>query len=100
MRHRANSSKIKYEHRMIPGLREFLEKIENWQEIKTIIPGKIKSVKTAFSNLIFVCQYETATGFKCFAKSKRSIQEVFIVTNNKKALIARLEKLCKNNNYS
>ena len=41
MKHRARSSKIKYEHTMIPGLREFLEKeIEPLDFVKSIFPEK------------------------------------------------------------
>jgi len=82
---------------MIAGLRNLLEQIEEWPEIKSIIPGEIKSVRTPFPKLMLVCQYEIETGLKCFAKSKRSVQEVFIVTTEKEALIARLKALFGNN---
>lgn len=81
MKHRAGSSKIKYEHHMIQGLRAFLEQIEEWDEIKTIIPGRIESVKFSRPFSLNV-QYNTITGVKCIVRSGTAVQEVFIVTAN------------------
>ena len=35
MKYRARSSKIKYQHSMIEGLRKLLEQIEPWEEIQS-----------------------------------------------------------------
>ena len=52
MRHRARSSKIKYEHDMIQALREFLEeKIEPLEYVEAIFPGEIRRTKSSASGL-------------------------------------------------
>jgi hypothetical protein len=90
MRHRMGSSKIKYEHGMIEGLKEFLEKIEPWEEIQSIIPAVIHSTKGGVA-FIFRVKYATGKSLKCFAQSGHSIQEVFIVTAQPKALQEKIE---------
>ena len=90
MKHRAKSSKIKYEHDMIKGLRKFLEQIEPWDEIKSIIPGKIHPTKSVARFTLSV-QYETLTGVKCLARSGSAVQEVFIVTQDPAVFRQRLE---------
>lgn len=89
MRHRG-PSKIKYEHHMIQGLRELLKQIEPWEEIKSIIPGRIKQTKSRQPLSLWV-SCNTKTGLKCLARSGSTVQEVFIVTPNPEALKQRLE---------
>ena len=88
MKHRG-SSKIKYQHDMIKGLRKFLEEIEPWEEIKTLIPGEIRPTKSV-RKFVLAVQYETQTGLKCLAKSGNAVQEVFVVTNNPEGFKKRL----------
>lgn len=95
MRHRMGSSKIKYEHGMIDGLRKFLEEIEPWEEIQSIIPAVINRTKGGVS-FKFRVSYATEKGLKCFAQTGHSIQEVFIVTSKPKALQERIKNLFKN----
>ncbi len=83
MKHRG-SSKIKYEHHMIRGLRQLLEQIEPWDEIQSIIPGEIKPTKS-HKPLSLEVKYNIPTGIKCLAKSGSAVQEVFIVTSNPEA---------------
>jgi hypothetical protein len=45
MKHRGKSSKLKYEHALIEGLRPLLESIAPWEEIHSIIPGRIRPTK-------------------------------------------------------
>jgi hypothetical protein len=92
MRHRMGSSKIKYEHGMIHGLRKFLEGIEYWEEIKSIIPAVINKTKGSVS-FVFRVRYATEKGLKCFAQSGHSIQEVFIATSKPDELRKKLENL-------
>lgn len=89
------SSKIKYEHGMIEGLRKFLETIEPWEEIQSIIPSIINRTKGGVS-FIFRVRYATQKSLKCFAQSGHSIQEVFIVTSQPKALQKKIESLFDN----
>jgi hypothetical protein len=89
------SSKIKYEHGMIDGLKKFLEKIESWEEIQSIIPAVINNTKGGVS-FVFRVRYVTEKGLKCFAQSGHSIQEVFIVSSKPKELQERIKSLAGN----
>ena len=90
MRLRQGSSKIKYQHGMIAGLRELLESIEDWDEFRTAVPGVIRPTKGAGPAVLRV-QYATSSGLKCLAKSGAAVQEVFFVTDVPDALKARIE---------
>ena len=79
MRHRKH--KIKRQHGMIKGLREFLEEnISTLGFVDGIIPGEIKVGSATGENLIVKYKYSTVSGAKLIAKSGSSIQEVFVVT--------------------
>ena len=45
MKHRGKSSKLKYEHALIEGLLPLLESIAPWEEIHSIIFGRIRPTK-------------------------------------------------------
>lgn len=77
---------------MIDGLRDFLESIETWEEIKSIIPGRIKPIDKSHVLRIKV-QYQTTDGLKCLALSGNAVQEVFIVSSEPMLLWDRLESL-------
>ena len=96
MKHRSGAKKIKYEYHMIKGLRKFLESIEFWEEIQSIIPGRIKRARPR-PKLMLSIQYPTTSGLKCIAKSGSSVQEVFIVTSFPEKLTRRLEALSEKN---
>jgi hypothetical protein len=81
---------------MIDDLRKFLEEIESWEEIKSIIPAVINNTKGGVL-FLFRVRYATEKGLKCFAQSGHSIQEVFIVTSDPKKLQEKIEKLDFNN---
>ena len=92
MKHRG-SSKIKYEHQMIMGLREVLEKIAGWEEVKSIIPAVINRRKGASSSgaIELKVQYPTKDGLKCLAHGTGVVQEVFIVTPCPEKVAERLK---------
>uniref|UniRef100_A0A7C4JSD1 Metal-binding protein n=1 Tax=Thermodesulfobacterium geofontis TaxID=1295609 RepID=A0A7C4JSD1_9BACT len=94
MRHRAKSSKIKYEHHMIKGLREFLEKeLEPLEYVTAIFPGEIKRTKTPSPGTLRVkFQYLTNTGAKLLAYGSGVVQEIFVVTNEPEKLKEKLAK--------
>lgn len=79
---------------MINGLREILEQIETWDEIKTIIPGRIEPIKYN-KPLSIKVQYNTLTGIKCIVRSGTAVQEVFIVTPNLEALKEHLSNFLR-----
>ena len=87
---RANASKIKYQHAMIQGLRKFLEAIEDWDEIASIIPAQINRTKGSATGLRITVQTQTPSGIKCLARASGCVQEVFITTPQPEDLIAKL----------
>jgi hypothetical protein len=78
MKYRAKRGKIKYEHGMIEGLREFLESLQERPEIQAMIPGEIKPARKS-SSLKLRRLTPTATGFKGICQSRAAVQEVFFV---------------------
>jgi hypothetical protein len=92
VKHRG-SSKIKYEHHMIQGLRELLEQIEGWDEIRSIIPARIKPTKAPQPQIKLKVQHPTSTGLKCLARSGGAVQEVFIVSADPMKLQKKIEAL-------
>jgi hypothetical protein len=93
MKHRARSSKLKYEHSLIEGLRPLLESIAPWEEIQSIIPGRIKPTKGSKQRIRLETKYFTATGLKALAKTGTAVQEVFFVTANPQTLRERLQAI-------
>jgi len=86
MRYRG-SSKIKYEHSIIPGLREFLEaELEPLEHVRTIIPGRIKKTKKLAPKLHVRFGYPVRGGAKILAYSSGAVQEVFVVTSRPEKL--------------
>lgn len=79
MRHR--KKKIKRQHSMIKGLREFLEeKVSSLDFVDGVIPGEIKVGSATGENLIVKYKYSTISGAKLTARSGNSNQEVFVIT--------------------
>lgn len=91
MRHRG-SGKIKLEHHLIPGLRKLLERVEDWEEIISIVPGEIRR-RSSFGKLTLAVQYTTSSGIKCLAKSGGQLQEVYFVTHDPIELERKLKAL-------
>ncbi len=88
MKHRARSSKITYKHSMISGLRKFLESIEDWLEIKSLIQAMIKRDKSS-GRAFLTIQYRLTSGLKCLARATGVVQEVFISTGTPNKLEKR-----------
>jgi len=86
MRYRG-SSKIKYEHSLIRGLREFLEtELEPLDHVQTIIPGRIKKTRKIVEGLQIHYQYPVSGGAKMLAYSSGAVQEIFVVSSRPEAL--------------
>lgn len=90
MRHRG-SGKIKRQHSIIKGLYKLLQSIEPWEEIQSIIPGRI-SPSTNITHLYLTIQYATTSSVKCLAKGD-GVQEVFLITSQPEKLIEKLKLL-------
>jgi hypothetical protein len=91
MKHRDKSSKLKYEHALIEGLRPLLESIAPWEDIHSIIPGRIRRAKGSKRRIRLEIKYFTGTGLKALAKTGTAVQEVFFVTSNPQAVRERLQ---------
>lgn len=93
MKYRKRTSKIKYEHGMISGLQNLLERIEPWAEIVSVIPGEIKPAKGRGTGIRLEVKYHTSSGLKALAKNTEAVQEVFFVTKVPTELSTRLKIL-------
>lgn len=78
MKYRSRAGKVKYEHSMIKGLREYLESIQKNPEIQSMIPGEIKPVKKP-SPFKIRRVTPTGSGLKAIFHSGGAVQEVFFV---------------------
>jgi Predicted metal-binding protein (DUF2103) len=93
MRYRKGNSKIKYEHGMIAGLQDLLERIESWDVIVSIIPGEIRPARGSDSGIHLHVKYPTKTGIKVLAKSTTAVQEVFFVSREPVELTRLISEL-------
>ena len=92
MKYRKN--KIKREHGIIKGLKNFLERnISELDYVKGIIPGEIRVGNTTGENLVVRYKYSTVSGAKLIARSGNSVQEVFVVTSDPEKLEKVIESL-------
>lgn len=85
MKLRIAKGKLKVEHSIIPGVREFLERLlaEN-PEIRLVIPGVIRQVRKARGAIKVRVTVPTTNGWKAIAFSAGARQELFISTAMKK----------------
>lgn len=80
MRLRANDNRLKIEHSIVDGLRPVLERMLEWEEIRTIVPGVIKVVRDARGEVKIHVTVPTTNGWKAIALAAGSRQELFIST--------------------
>jgi len=80
MRLRAKKDKLKIEHSIIDGLRPVLERLLDYPEIRSIIPGVIRQVRDAKGPVKIRVTVPTTNGWKAIALSAGSRQELFIST--------------------
>lgn len=80
MRLRAIDNRLKIEHSIIDGLRPVLERMLEWDEVRTIVPGVIKSVRDARGEVKIHVTVPTRNGWKAIALAAGSRQELFIST--------------------
>ena len=79
-RQRTAQGKLKIEHSIIDGLRPVLERMLEWEEIRTIVPGVIRVVRDARGEVKMRVTVATQNGWKAIALAAGSRQEVFIST--------------------
>jgi hypothetical protein len=80
MRLRAVDGRLKIEHSIIGGLRPVLERMLEWEEIRTIVPGVIRVVRDARGEVKMRVTVATQNGWKAIALAAGSRQELFIST--------------------
>ena len=81
MRLRKMEGKLKIEHSIIDGVRDFLERLlrEN-PGIRSVIPGVIRPVRDARGEVKIRVTVSTQNGWKAIALSAGARQELFIST--------------------
>ncbi len=85
--------KIKREHSTIKDLIPLLTKITALQEVRSIIPGRIKPIVGNYPIPVLELKAMTLSGFKCSVKSSRAVQEIFVVTDEVEKVIGLLKKM-------
>jgi Predicted metal-binding protein (DUF2103) len=90
MRLRTSKDRLKIEHSIIDGVREFLERLINANdEIRSIIPGVIRPVRDARGAIKVRLTVPVQNGWKAIALSAGARQELFISTPMDKAAMER-----------
>ncbi len=79
-RHR--TGKIKTEHHLLEGAQDYLEVLENWDVVKSIIPGRISRQNKGRGNKGLFLKYQTRSGYKLLYKFGTSVQEIFVVCSD------------------
>ncbi len=74
--------KIKTQHTILEGLYDKLKEIAAFDEIKSIIPGRIMRRGKSKNEASIEITIPTASGLKALGKSHGATQELFIVTNH------------------
>ncbi|NPB07131.1 MAG: hypothetical protein GXO03_05970 [Aquificae bacterium] len=77
---RRRSGKVKVEHHLLEGLKEYLRELEGWDCVESIIPGRIVRQNKGRGSKGLFLKYRTVSGFKLLYKSGSSVQELFVVS--------------------
>ena len=80
--HRNRSGKLKTEHHLLDGLESFLSEMEGWDEVESIIPGRIVRQNRGRGSKGIFLKYRTLSGYKLLYKNGTSVQEVFVVCSD------------------
>jgi len=79
---RTARGKLKVEHSIIPGVREFLERLLAQEaKVRSVIPGVIRQVRKARGPVKVRVTVPTTNGWKAIAFSAGARQELFISTS-------------------
>jgi len=86
LRLRTAKGKLKIEHSIIPGVREFLERLlAQHPEVRSVIPGVIRQVRDARGEMRVRVTVRTMNGWKAIALSAGARQELFVSTTFEQA---------------
>jgi hypothetical protein len=75
--------KLKVEHHLIEGAEEYIKKLEKLESVKGIIPGRIFRNQKGRGQKGLFLKYETPSGWKLLLKNGTTVQEIFVVTDDK-----------------
>ncbi len=94
MKLRKAGGRLKIEHRIVDGVRPFLERLlAGNPEIRSVIPGVIRKVRDARGPVQAHVTVATQTGWKALALSAGERQELFINTTlGRQELEAAMER--------
>ena len=70
----------------LPGLIKFMGHLAKLDAVKKLIPGRINTVSASRDRFEFRVTTETQTGVKALARLNRSVQEVFVITEDRTAV--------------
>ena len=84
--------KIKLEHHLIEGADKYIHKLELLSSVKTIIPGRIFRNQKGRGQKGLFLKYETPSGWKLLLKNGTTVQEIFVITDNKELFKAEFLK--------
>jgi hypothetical protein len=80
--------KVKVRHHVLAALRPLLERMADYPEVTAITPGVISPKRGPSTGL--TVQYRTASGLRLIGRSGGAAQEIYVVTPDPDAVLARL----------
>jgi len=75
--------KVKLEHHLIEGADKYIKELQKLESVKGIIPGRIFRNQKGRGQKGLFLKYETPTGWKLLLKNGSTVQEIFIITDDK-----------------
>ena len=84
------------EHHLIEGAEKFIKELERLQSVKAIIPGRIFRNQKGRGQKGLFLKYETPSGWKLLLKNGTTVQEIFIVTDDRELFKAEFLKVFNN----
>ena len=84
---------MKLEHHLIEGAKEYIGKLQKLESVKSIIPGRIFRNQKGRGQKGLFLKYETPSGWKLLLKNGSTVQEIFVVADNKELFKAEFLKM-------
>lgn len=82
-------NKIKVRHHVLTPLKALLDRIAEYPEVDAITPGVIAPKRGGSVGL--TVQYKTPSGLRMIGRSGGAAQEVYVVTREPDAVLARMQ---------
>ena len=84
--------KLKVEHHLVEGAKEYLKRLERFESVKGIIPGRIFRNQKGRGQKGLFLKYETPSGWKLLFKNGSTVQEIFVITDDKELFKAEFKR--------